>query len=155
MPGTAINILGELDDEYAHDERRWRYAQIGPKLGAERAGATVYELEPGQRFWPYHYHYGNEEWLVVLRGRPTLRTPEGERELREGDVVCFPPGPEGAHTLWNDGGEAARFVIASTNNRPGIVVYPDSDKVGVRPGDGGPDHLNLPRSAALDYWDGE
>ena len=43
----------------------------------------MYELEPGDRLWPYHTHHGNEEWMIVLRGRPTLRTPEGEQELGE------------------------------------------------------------------------
>lgn len=45
---------------------------------------SVYELLPGQTQCPYHFHHGNDELLVVLRGTPTLRTPEGERELRPG-----------------------------------------------------------------------
>jgi uncharacterized cupin superfamily protein len=65
-------------------------------------GATVYELGPGN--WvPFHFHHGSEELLVVLRGRPTLRTGDGERLLDEGDVVHFPTGPDGAHALRNDG----------------------------------------------------
>jgi hypothetical protein len=48
-------------------------------------GASVYELGPGN-FNVYHFHHGSEELLIVLRGRPTLRTPEGERQLAEGEV---------------------------------------------------------------------
>jgi uncharacterized cupin superfamily protein len=55
----------------------------------------MYELEPGNRLRPYHLHHANEEWLVVLRGEPTLRTPEGEHALKEGDVVCSSPGQGG------------------------------------------------------------
>lgn len=34
--------------------------------------------------------------LVVVAGTPTLRAPEGERELATGDCVLFPDGPDGA-----------------------------------------------------------
>ena len=37
------------------------------------------EVEPGNKLWPYHTHYLNEEWVIVLRGEPTLRTPEASR----------------------------------------------------------------------------
>jgi quercetin dioxygenase-like cupin family protein len=73
-------------------------------------GATVYELGPGN-FSVYHFHHGAEELLVVLRGTPTLRTPDGERVLDEGDVVHFPAGPAGAHALRNDTDAAARFLL--------------------------------------------
>ena len=152
---SVANVFGELEHAHDRDGFRWRQTRLGPSLGAEKAGASVYELEPGQRTFPYHFHYGNEEWLIVLRGRATLRTPEGERELVDGDVVCFPPGPAGAHTVRNDTDERVRVLIASTLVSPSVVVYPDSDKVGTRPGDFGADHLNFPRSAAVDYWDGE
>ena len=74
---------------------------LGPKLGAALLGATLYELEPGERTFPYHYEWGCEEWLLVVAGTPTLRTPEGERELAPGDTVCFPEGPAGAHLVSN------------------------------------------------------
>ena len=91
-------------------------------------GATVYELGPGS-FAVYHAHHGSEEVLLVLRGRPTLRTPEGERELGPGDVVSFQPGPEGAHGLRNDTGEPARYVVAGTRVSPEVVDYPDLKQV--------------------------
>ena len=149
------NVFGDLEDARDREGFRLRSTRLGPPLGAEKAGASVYELEPGQRTFPYHFHYGNEEWLIVLRGRAMLRTPDGERELVEGDVVCFPAGPAGAHAVRNDTREPVRILIASTLNAPSVVVYPDSDKLGTRPGDFGDDHLNFPRSAAVDYWEGE
>ena len=60
---------------------RGRHARIGHEAGAERLGASVYEVAPGQSLAPYHWHAANEEMLVVLSGQPTLRTPDGEREL--------------------------------------------------------------------------
>ncbi|MDQ4125788.1 MAG: cupin domain-containing protein [Actinomycetota bacterium] len=126
----------------------------GPALGAKNSGATVYELPPGQAICPYHYEYGEEEWLLVLSGRPTLRTPEGETELVSDDLAFFPKGPEGAHQIRNDTGEPARVLMWSTIVVPSATAYPDSDKVGIWTGVEGED-LMAPRSANVDYYSGE
>lgn len=117
------------------------------RMGDELIGATLYEFEPGNQLWPYHFHVGNEEWGIVVSGTPTLRSPTGERELRAGDVVGFPQGEEGAHTFYNRGSEPARIVVFSTL-RDGYCTYPDSDKV-----TGGGRVFR--RGDAVDYWDGE
>ncbi len=91
-------------------------------------GASVYELGAGN-FSVYHFHHGAEELLVVLRGTPTLRTPEGERVLAEGDVVHFPAGPAGAHALRNDTDAPARFLVASDHPSPEVVEYPDLGQI--------------------------
>src|SRR5579875_784553 len=70
---------------------------------AARLGMSVYDLPPGQAVCPYHFEWTDEEWLIVLAGEPTLRTPEGERTLRPGDTLCFPAGPDGAHWIGNRG----------------------------------------------------
>lgn len=82
--------------------------------------------------WPCHYHYPDEEWLYVLNGEPVLRDAGGRRWVQAGDVVCFPPGHRGAHTIEGPG----RFVIFSSESSSGpfVSVYPDSDKVSVFPG---------------------
>jgi uncharacterized cupin superfamily protein len=126
------------------------YVRVGPLIGASAIGATIYVLNEGQSTCPYHYEYGNEEWLLVLEGRPVLRQPEGEDELEPGDVVCFPEGPEGAHKLSNRRPEPARIVLFSTKREPSAAIYPDSDKIGVWP----PGKLFRLGDAA-DYWDGE
>jgi uncharacterized cupin superfamily protein len=114
----------------------------------------MYELEPGDRLWPYHTHHANEEWLLVVRGEPTLRTPEGEHALREGDVVAFPRGKEGAHQVSNWTDEPVRILMLSTLIRPDIVEYLDSGKIGARDAKG--ERLLLSRPGPmLDYWEGE
>jgi uncharacterized cupin superfamily protein len=122
---------------------------VGPLVGGASLGASVYVLNEGQSVCPYHWET-DEEWLLVLAGRPIVRTPEGEEELEPGDVVCFPAGPEGAHKATNRYTEPARIVIFSTKNQPGVAVYPDSNKVGVWP----PGKL-FRIGDAVDYWDGE
>ncbi len=126
--------------------------RVGPKIGASRVGMSVYELPKGQAICAYHFEWTDEEWLIVLAGRPTLRSPEGERTLEAGDTVCFPVGPDGAHFVRNDQAETARVAILSTKNDVGIAEYPDSDKVGVWANG---THYMLRRSDHLDYWDGE
>jgi uncharacterized cupin superfamily protein len=144
------------DDDSRPDGFRRAELQIGPLLGASRLGATVYDLPPGQRVCPYHYEYNNEEWIVVIEGRPTLRTPSGERELRPGDVVAFPEGPEGAHDAANRTDERVRVVMLSTKRAPAVAVYPDSDKLAIWRIEGGEaDGIVVKRTAAADYWDGE
>ena len=98
---------------------------VGPGV---QLGATVYELGP-DNFGVYHFHHGSEELLVVLRGRPTLRTPDGERQLAEGEVVHFPNGPSGAHGIRNDTDERVRFVVAGIRVSPEVVEYPDQKQI--------------------------
>ena len=140
----------ELPEESDRDGYRWRAARVGVAIGGDRIGGSVYELAEGERTFPYHFHYGVEEWLVVLAGTPELRTPEGERSLRRGDVVCFREGSGGAHAVRGPG----RVLILSANRTPSISIYPDGDKLGARPGSD-EDRLNFRRSDAVDYWDGE
>jgi uncharacterized cupin superfamily protein len=125
------------------------FAEISarPRPGDELMGCTLYEFEAGNQLWPYHFHLGNEEWVVVVAGAPTVRIPEGERQLRPGDVVAFPQGEDGAHTFYNRGEEPARILFFSTLRR-GSVVYPDSDKAAAA-------GRVFRRGDAVDYWDGE
>jgi len=94
----------------------------------DQLGASVYELDPGN-FVVYHFHHGAEELMIVLGGRPTLRTPEGERVLEEGDVVHFPLGPVGAHAVANQTDVPVRFVMVSTRSTPEVVEYPDLGQI--------------------------
>lgn len=128
-------------------------ARFGPSIGASQMGGTVYELPTGQSICPYHYEYPEEEWLVVLEGDVLVRHPEGEDVLRPGDVVCFSPGPEGAHRVTNREEATARVLMTSTRATPAIAVYPDSDKVAIFPGDDR-DRLMMRRDT-LPYYDGE
>ena len=92
-------------------------------------GASVWELQPGGSQFVYHFHHGSDELLVVLRGAPTVRMHDGDRVLREGDVVAFPRGPHGGHQIRNDAAEVARVLIVSSNASPDVAEYPDTGKV--------------------------
>jgi uncharacterized cupin superfamily protein len=151
-----INIA-EPDFAYDGDDPegfRSGMLRIGKLVGATETGISVYELPPGQSICPYHYEYGEEEWLIVASGRPTLRHPEGEDELAPWDVVFFPRGPEGAHAVRNGTDETVRVLMFSTVKHPSASVYPDSDKIGIWTGNEA-DSMLVRRSSGVDYWDGE
>ena len=145
-----MNLHDPTDREQDRDGFRWSAKRVA---AGEQMGATVYDLPAGERTFPYHYHRGIEEWLLVVSGNPTLRTPEGERTLEPGDVAVFRPGPEGAHQITGPG----RILMVSNLVTPSVSVYPDSDKVGTRPSldPDDPDRLNFARGSAVDYWEGE
>jgi len=113
----------ESDDDWSGGGAQARRLPRGEQLGA-----SLYQLEPGD-FVVYHFHHASEELLVVLRGRPTLRTSEGERELAEGDVVHFSVGPDGAHGLKNESDEPVRYVMVSTLSSPEVAEYPDLKQI--------------------------
>jgi uncharacterized cupin superfamily protein len=117
----------ELREVPGFEARRGR---LGWALGTERLGLGVWEIAPGQTAYPYHFHVQEEEVLIVLEGTPSLRTPDGWRELATGEAVRFPRGEAGAHQVanWSDG--PVRFLALSTSGDADICVYPDSGKVG-------------------------
>jgi uncharacterized cupin superfamily protein len=149
------------EPDFERDERppgfQVRRARLGYELGTELIGCSLWELPPGEAAYPYHFHYADEELIVVLRGRPTLRTPDAIRELTEGEAVSFPVGEAGAHQLRNDTDADVTFISISSSGRPDVVVYPDSGKIGVgeRLPRGGGLREFFRRETAVDYWDRE
>ena len=109
------------------------HVPLRPELGARQTGATVYELPPGEAVCPYHYEYGEEEWVLVLTGSPSVRTPEGTEHLEPLEMAFFPKGPDGAHQIRNETNEPVRVLMWSTVVTPTATAYPDSDKVASGP----------------------
>jgi uncharacterized cupin superfamily protein len=158
-----MDEVNVYDDEWTDGTEepgfRNRERPLGETLGAQKLGGTIYLIEPGQRICPYHWHFGEEEWLLVLEGTVTLRTPDGERELARGAVAVFPTGPGGAHDVRCNGAEAARVLMLSTMSDPEMCVYPDSGKISASGGflrtDGARARLLNRDAANLGYFDGE
>ena len=149
-----FNLLAATPEYDDSDPEGYRGGmdRFGPKIGSEQLGGSVYELPPGQSICPYHYEYPEEEWLMPLDGTVAVRTPEGEEELGQWELVCFPPGPDGAHKVTNRGADTVRVLMLSTKPVHSVAVYPDSGKVlATTPHD----RLMSRRSSEVDYYDGE
>ena len=150
----VFNVFGDVweDEEISRPGGSFREAWVGVRLGADLLGGSLYELPSHGKGWPYHFHHGNAELLIVVAGTPTLRAPDGERVLKPGACVLFPRGPGGAHTFWNDSAEPVRVLMMSTVLAPEIVTYPDSKKISASSPFGGGRFLE---SSAVEYWEGE
>lgn len=159
--GPANIFDPDFDEERQWDDFTYRRSRLGRQAGAQRLGASLYELSPGCPAWTYHYQHANEEMILVVSGQPSLRTPEGWRRLSPGDLVAFPRGEGGAHTVANDSGEPVRFLMFSEMNSPDVMAYPESGKVGVisRPPGSVGDEDELAAWFRLDdrvdYWEDE
>jgi uncharacterized cupin superfamily protein len=139
----------------------FKRARLGRQAGADKLGASLVEVPPGASPFPLHIHFANEEMIIVIEGSFRLRTLDGESILNKGDVVACPAGPKGAHRLYNEGDEPARFLVVSTMIEPDITDYPDTNKLWARsyaPGrdkrDGDYDVL-VAKTEQLDYLHGE
>jgi uncharacterized cupin superfamily protein len=157
---TMANLFEpEFDAESDRPGFTYRRARLGRQAGSERLGASLFELAPGQAQFPLHYHLGNEELLIVVTGTPTLRTADGERELREGQVVALPVGERGVHQIVNRTQRPVRILLVSEMVGPDIVVRPESGKLsafGRAPGsaDEGMHEVFFLRDA-VEFWEGE
>jgi uncharacterized cupin superfamily protein len=151
----VFNLHGDDWDE-TRDRDGWRMKEafVGHHIGGALIGASMAEVEPGNKLWPYHTHHANEEWVLVVRGEPTLRTPEGEQALNSGDVVCFPRGKRGAHQIINRTDAPVRVLMLSSMIVPDVVEYLDTGKVSARDVEG--ERVMFARPGpSVEYWEGE
>jgi uncharacterized cupin superfamily protein len=155
-PVTNINEP-VFDEPREHPGFRCSRARVSRQAGSERLGLSLWELPSGEAAYPYHYHLAEEELLLVLGGQPSLRTPDGWRDLQEGEVVPFLRGEQGAHQLVNRTEETVRFLAFSTNGEPDIVIRPDSGTLGAyeRLSDGGGLRAVFRAANTIDYYEGE
>ena len=126
------NVAHEEDlrwAEHSHGERfGYRRKSLSSATGGQRLGCSLYEVAPGRRAWPYHYHGANEEAIYVLKGSGTLRVGGEKVPLERGDYAALPAGAEAAHQLVNTSDEPMRYLCFSTMVESDV---PDSGKVGV------------------------
>lgn len=137
--------------------------QLAAETDAADLGCSLTAVEPDASAWPYHFHTANEEAIYVLAGEGELRGPEEVHvPIEPGTYASFPVGPDGVHEVTNTGDETLRFLTISTMVDPDVLVYPDSEKVGVMAGEppGGDTEARVVSAFfrsedAVDYWNGE
>ena len=150
--------------ELLEGELRFFGLPLARKAGAQAVFVNRDRLPPGSRT-TLHWHARDEEYLVVLAGRPTLRQVRGHRdelgrpgfagggeervELRAGDLVHWSPDELVAHHLLNDAGEDAVLLVVGDANSDDVCLMPDRGDAWIAP---------LERAGHLvpaDYWAGE
>ncbi|WP_135826102.1 cupin domain-containing protein [Halorussus ruber] len=152
----------DLDwSELERGETHFKRKQLGEAANSEKLGCSLYEIPPGKRSWPYHYHAGNEEAIFVRSGSGSLRLDGETVSLAAGDYVALPADESGGHRVVNDSDAPLSYLAVSTMEEPDVTVYPDSGKVGVFAGSppGGREERSVEgyyrREDDVDYWDGE
>jgi uncharacterized cupin superfamily protein len=158
-------MVNEADLDWTdHDEdkgTRFRRKRLAAAADGEALGASLYELDPGERSWPVHFHTANEEAIYVLAGEGAVRRGEAREDvpLEPGEFLAFPADPSGAHRIVNTGAEVLRYLMVSTMHDPDVTVYPDHDGIGVfagaPPGGDGERLVSgfWNREDAVEYWD--
>ena len=114
----------QWDEEQDRPPFSWRRARLGRQAGGRSLGGSLFELPPESSSFPLHVHHANEEVLIVLVGRPTLRTLDVERELDEGELVACVAGRTGAHRIDNRSDASVRLLVISTMLAPEVNEYP-------------------------------
>jgi uncharacterized cupin superfamily protein len=131
----------------------FRRKRLGAAAGGTGIGVSWFELQPGQKAFPHHFHLANEEAVFILEGEGVVRLGDEEHRVRAGDYLAFPPGPP-AHQISNRSEAPLRFLALSTMLEPEIAVYPDSKKLGVLSRRHGIVSVHR-QGDAVDYYEGE
>lgn len=149
---ALIRNMNEVPLEHLHRPPLYDTMCGGVSTGtvARKLGAGFDVLAPGQQGCPYHFHHAQEEMFVILEGSGTLRVAGERVPIRAGDVIFIPPGPEYPHHIINTSDAPMRYLSISTQERPEVCEYPDSDKVSVQ----GMSQV-FRRGDKVDYWEGE
>lgn len=162
----SSHIINESEIEWMHQTHGDRYEvrrrPLAKGAGGRELGCSLYEMPPGKKGWPFHYHSGNEEAIYILSGQGLLRLGRESHPVGPGDYIALPAGPEAPHQLENPGAEVLRYLVFSTMKTPDVMVYPDSNKIGVFAGaaPGGEKSARFldgfwSMDATVDYWQGE
>jgi uncharacterized cupin superfamily protein len=155
-------LIRNVDEIEKHRETRAPLydtlcARLARGTAARGLGMSIDIVAPGMRGCPYHLHHAQEEAFVILEGRGTLRVAGEMLEIKAGDVAFLPAGPDYPHQIVNTSDAPLKYLSISTQNRPEVVEYPDSNKHLVMAGPVGlPQFSRMSdRDQDLDYWHGE
>ena len=137
----------------AHGDYEYTQRTFIGRRGSDQSRICIYEVPPGKSAYPYHYHLKNEETFFILKGQGLLRSPEGERPVKPGDLLFFPAGEDGAHKLTNTSDtEPLVYLDFDVVCDLDVTVYPDSGKLGIW----GMDTNKIYRIGDdVDYYEGE
>ena len=87
-----VGSAAKLGVEVGSGQNRFIAAALGRELGLERIGVNHETIFPGGRSSMPHAHSQDEEFVFVVRGRPSLWVDGHLSELEAGDAVAFPAG---------------------------------------------------------------
>jgi len=109
--------------EVAKDRARQRLGDAG---GLTQFGVYLLTLPPGAWSSQRHWHYGEDEFLVMIEGQAVLVEDDGRTVLRAGDLAAWPKGAANGHHLINESDAPCRFIVIGGGENKG-GCYSDID----------------------------
>lgn len=137
-------------------EKSFRYKRLAKPTNSEDIATSIVEIFPNSKSWPYHYHLGNEESAYIVEGKGEVRGKDETKRIKEGDYLSFKKGRKGVHQFQNPFDKKLRLLINSTMKAPDVIVYPDSEKIGIMDSAPGSKKYGLrkffKKNDEVDYW---
>ena len=94
--------------------------------------AAFIEVPVGQCSYVNHWHNISEEIFYIISGKGKLRTFYGEKDVKAGDMICFPTGEKGVHAIANASDtESLVYIDFASNPKTDIAIEPDTNQVAV------------------------
>ena len=150
-----VNLNQHYDPEGDH-KRAFEFLKSNVaapyRTGEGKLAVNFYTLQPGKSNYPYHQHFGKEELFYIISGVATLKTPKGDIEVREGDVVVLPANENGAHMLTNTSDAPVTYLDVDTQTPSDVILYPDSGNVRIMAGGM---QKSFKMDSEVNYLDGE
>ena len=100
---------------------------LGDLFGLTNFGVNLTRLAPGASSALRHAHSKQDEFVYILRGRPTLHTDEGLTKLSPGMCAGFKAGTGNAHRLINESSEDVVYLEVGDRTAGDEGAYPDDD----------------------------
>lgn len=118
------NRLQPLNDGGFPDMSGLGFA-VGRELGLKRLGIHHEVAPPGSRSSFPHAESDEDEFVLVLSGRPDVWIDGELYALEPGDAVAFPAGTGIAHSFLNNSSEDMHLLIIGEASKPGNrILYP-------------------------------
>lgn len=139
----VVNCLNEQKIIIANDEnapakhechQNYEYFKhlIVSKIPENQCTVAIMEIPPQKSSYPYHYHAGITEVFYIINGKGKIETPDGDKEVKSGDVIAFPTGEYGAHKITNtSGSDMLVYLDCDTVSASDVAFYPHSGKAGI------------------------
>jgi uncharacterized cupin superfamily protein len=137
---------------------RMQLRRLAGGAGSNMIGANLTEVAPGAVSFPFHYHCATEEGIYILAGSGIARIGEAQVEVRAGDWISYPVGPDHAHQMINNTDRPLLFLcVSAAAQKVDVVGYPDSKKVAASAGSfEKPLHRWVSKQGdTVDYWEDE
>lgn len=121
---SFVASITQAESEHGSGDDRYVATPLGRVLGLAHFGVNHETILPGGQSSKPHAHSDDEEFVLVLEGRPSLWIDGRLSELNEGDAVAFPAGTGIAHTFINNSDAPIKLLIVGEHSSDDRVSYP-------------------------------